>query len=110
MDRRKSIKALAIGTISTGVFVEACKTKKEEKHHKYIEAIEKYLVSPTPEPPENLLIAAVIVKRPDLVIALLEEGRLVSIGSPQEFLNSSDPLVQKYVQAFSAAEQARGGK
>src|SRR6184192_4231919 len=43
-------------------------------------------------------------------IALLEEGRLVSIGSPQEFLNSSDPLVQKYVQAFSAAEQVRGGK
>src|SRR4051794_4582062 len=31
MDRRESIKALAIGTISTGVFVEACKTKKEEK-------------------------------------------------------------------------------
>src|SRR5436305_9189808 len=31
MDRRKSIKALAIGTISTGVFVEACKTKTEEK-------------------------------------------------------------------------------
>jgi osmoprotectant transport system ATP-binding protein len=43
-------------------------------------------------------------------IALLEEGRLVSIGSPQEFLNSADPLVQKYVQAFSAAEQVRGGK
>jgi len=31
MDRRESIKALAIGTISTGVLVEACKTKKEEK-------------------------------------------------------------------------------
>ncbi len=30
MDRRKSIKALAIGTISTGVFVEACKTKEEK--------------------------------------------------------------------------------
>ena len=43
-------------------------------------------------------------------IALLEEGRLVSIGSPQEFLNSADPLVKKYVQAFSAAEQVRGGK
>jgi len=43
-------------------------------------------------------------------IALLEEGRLVSIGSPQEFLNSADPLVQKYVHAFSGAEQARGGK
>src|SRR6266498_2811801 len=43
-------------------------------------------------------------------MALLEEGRLVSIGSPQEFLDSSDALVQKYVQAFSAAEQVRGGK
>jgi osmoprotectant transport system ATP-binding protein len=43
-------------------------------------------------------------------IALLEEGRLVSIGSPQQFLNSADPLVQKYVQAFSAADQVRGGK
>src|SRR5690348_12749255 len=31
MDRRKSIKALAIGTVSTGVFLEACKTKTEEK-------------------------------------------------------------------------------
>ncbi len=31
MDRRKSIKALAIGTISTGVLVEACKIKKKEK-------------------------------------------------------------------------------
>ena len=43
-------------------------------------------------------------------IALLEEGRLVSIGSPQQFLNSSDPLVHRYVQAFSAADQVRGGK
>ena len=43
-------------------------------------------------------------------IALLEEGRLVSLSPPQEFLDSSDALVQKYVQAFSAAEQVRGGK
>jgi osmoprotectant transport system ATP-binding protein len=43
-------------------------------------------------------------------IALLEEGRLVSTSSPREFLHSSNPLVQKYVQAFSAAEQVRGGK
>jgi osmoprotectant transport system ATP-binding protein len=43
-------------------------------------------------------------------IALLEEGRLVSIGSPQEFLSSTDPLVQKYVQAFGAAEQLRGSE
>jgi osmoprotectant transport system ATP-binding protein len=43
-------------------------------------------------------------------IALLEEGRLVSLSSPQEFLSSSEPLVQKYVEAFSAADTARGGK
>jgi len=43
-------------------------------------------------------------------IALLEEGRLVSLSPPPEFLDSSDALVQKYVQAFSAAEQVRGGK
>src|SRR2546430_9933953 len=43
-------------------------------------------------------------------IALLEEGRLVSTSSPHEFLHSSDPLVQKYVQAFGAAEQVKGGK
>src|SRR5215216_1210236 len=30
MDRRESIKALAIGTISTGLFVESCKTKEEK--------------------------------------------------------------------------------
>src|SRR5205814_7115130 len=33
-------------------------------------------------------------------IALLEEGRLVSVGSPQLFLDSTDALVQKYVEAF----------
>ena len=43
-------------------------------------------------------------------IALLEEGRLVSIGSAEEFLNSSEPLVKKYVQAFGTLEQVRGGK
>jgi osmoprotectant transport system ATP-binding protein len=43
-------------------------------------------------------------------IALLDEGRLMSIGSAAEFLNSSEPLVRKYVQAFGTLEQARGGK
>jgi osmoprotectant transport system ATP-binding protein len=33
-------------------------------------------------------------------IALLEEGRLVSLSSPEDFLVSHDPLVQKYVEAF----------
>ena len=33
-------------------------------------------------------------------IALLEEGRLVSVGSRGEFLASRDPLVKKYVEAF----------
>jgi osmoprotectant transport system ATP-binding protein len=42
-------------------------------------------------------------------IALVEDGRLVSIGSPKEFLQSQNALVQKYVQAFGAADQVRGG-
>ncbi len=43
-------------------------------------------------------------------IALLEEGRLVSLGSPEEFLGSSDPLVKRYVEAFGSFEHVRGGK
>ena len=43
-------------------------------------------------------------------IALLEAGKLVSIGSPEEFLSSSDPLVRKYVEAFGSIEEARGRK
>jgi osmoprotectant transport system ATP-binding protein len=43
-------------------------------------------------------------------IALLEDGRLVSLGSPTDFLQSQNALVQKYVQAFGAADQVRGGK
>jgi len=35
-------------------------------------------------------------------IALLEEGRLVSLSSREEFLASPDPLVRKYVEAFGA--------
>src|SRR5260221_7483594 len=31
MDRRKSIKALLVGTVSTGVLVEACNTTEEKK-------------------------------------------------------------------------------
>jgi osmoprotectant transport system ATP-binding protein len=33
-------------------------------------------------------------------IALLEGGNLVSLNSPEGFLNSSEPLVAKYVEAF----------
>jgi osmoprotectant transport system ATP-binding protein len=36
-------------------------------------------------------------------IALLEEGRLVSLSSREEFLASPDPLVKKYVDAFGTA-------
>jgi osmoprotectant transport system ATP-binding protein len=35
-------------------------------------------------------------------IALLEEGNMVSLNSPDEFLNSSEPLVAKYVEAFGS--------
>src|SRR5215470_7724734 len=43
-------------------------------------------------------------------IALVEEGRLVSVSSPREFLDSGDPLVRKYVEAFGTTEQVRGAK
>jgi osmoprotectant transport system ATP-binding protein len=43
-------------------------------------------------------------------IALLEEGLLVWISSSKEFLQSQNPFVQKYVQAFGAADQVRGGR
>jgi osmoprotectant transport system ATP-binding protein len=43
-------------------------------------------------------------------IALLEAGKLVSVGSPEEFLSSSDPLVKKYVEAFGSIEESRGRK
>jgi osmoprotectant transport system ATP-binding protein len=36
-------------------------------------------------------------------IALLEEGKLVSLSSREEFLASPDPLVKKYVEAFGTA-------
>ena len=35
-------------------------------------------------------------------IALLDEGRLVSCNTPEEFVASSEPLVKKYVDAFAA--------
>ena len=43
-------------------------------------------------------------------IALLEEGGLVWLGSPGEFLRSSEPLVMKYVEAFGSVEHVRGKK
>jgi osmoprotectant transport system ATP-binding protein len=39
-------------------------------------------------------------------IALLDQGKLISVSSPQEFLNSSEPLVLKYVEAFGQLDQA----
>lgn len=42
-------------------------------------------------------------------IALLEQGRLVSLTSAEEFRRSSEPLVVKYMEAFGArADQPRG--
>jgi len=45
MDRRKSIKALIVGTVSTGVLVEACKPGEEKKE----EASKTPDASPSPE-------------------------------------------------------------
>ncbi|SRR6266478_593783 len=43
-------------------------------------------------------------------IALLEEGRLVAINTPDEFLKSPEPLIAKYVQAFGSFESVRGAR
>jgi osmoprotectant transport system ATP-binding protein len=43
-------------------------------------------------------------------IALLEGGRLISLGSPEEFLSSPEPLVMKYVAAFGSVDHVRGNK
>jgi len=43
-------------------------------------------------------------------IALLEEGRLVAINTPDEFLKSPEPLIAKYVQAFGSFESMRGAR
>jgi osmoprotectant transport system ATP-binding protein len=43
-------------------------------------------------------------------IALLEAGRLVSVSAAEEFLNSSEPLIVKYVEAFGSFEHQRGQK
>jgi osmoprotectant transport system ATP-binding protein len=37
-------------------------------------------------------------------IALLDEGRLVAINTPDDFLKSPEPLVSRYVQAFGTLE------
>jgi osmoprotectant transport system ATP-binding protein len=48
-------------------------------------------------------------------IALLEQGRMVSLSSTEEFRRSSEPLVVKYMEAFGAPaagyeeDQSRGG-
>jgi osmoprotectant transport system ATP-binding protein len=43
-------------------------------------------------------------------IALLEEGRLISCNSPDEFVGSSEPLVKKYVEAFAAGDLLKRGR
>lgn len=40
-------------------------------------------------------------------IALLDEGRLVSMTSADEFLRSPQPLVRKFVEAFGSTERQR---
>jgi osmoprotectant transport system ATP-binding protein len=43
-------------------------------------------------------------------IALLEEGKLISCGSRDAFLTSTNPLVRKYVEAFGEMLPQRGSK
>jgi osmoprotectant transport system ATP-binding protein len=37
-------------------------------------------------------------------IALIEDGRLISLNTPQEFVNSTEPMVAAYVAAFGTPE------
>jgi len=37
-------------------------------------------------------------------IALIEDGRLISLNTPQEFLNSTEPMVAAYVAAFGTPQ------
>ena len=39
-------------------------------------------------------------------IALMEGGRLVTALTPEEFVQSSDPLVKQYLEAFAAGDRA----
>jgi osmoprotectant transport system ATP-binding protein len=43
-------------------------------------------------------------------IALLDAGRLVSCSSPDEFVASSEPLVRKYVEAFTGGDVLQRGQ
>jgi ABC-type proline/glycine betaine transport system ATPase subunit len=38
-------------------------------------------------------------------IALMENGRMLSVQTPKEFLNSQDPKTKAYVDAFSASHR-----
>ncbi len=38
-------------------------------------------------------------------IALMEAGRLVTVQTPEEFLDSTEPLVKAYVEAFGTGLQ-----
>src|SRR5207244_4375837 len=37
-------------------------------------------------------------------IALMEDGRLISVNTPQEFVDSTEPMVAAYVAAFGTPE------
>jgi osmoprotectant transport system ATP-binding protein len=37
-------------------------------------------------------------------IALMEDGKLVTVGTPQEFLNSIEPLARQFISAFGNGE------
>jgi len=41
-------------------------------------------------------------------VALLDQGELVSLSSPEDFRTSTEPLVVKYLQAFGSLESNRG--
>ena len=75
---------------------------RAELQHEFIalqQRLRKTVVFVTHDLREALLLAT--------RIALMEEGKLVALLSPKEFLQSPDPLVKKYVAAFGNGELTR---
>jgi osmoprotectant transport system ATP-binding protein len=72
---------------------------RAELQHEFIalqQRLRKTVVFVTHDLREALLLAS--------RIALMEEGKLSALLTPKEFLQSSDPLVKKYVAAFGNRE------
>jgi len=71
---------------------------RAELQHEFIalqQSLQKTVVFVTHDLREALLLGT--------RIALMEEGKLISVVTPKEFLQSNEPLVKQYIAAFGSA-------